>query len=304
MAHAGITRMRFLLLLIALLLTGASAQSQQSRPVVVLVHGRGHLDDDSLAIRRQWKRDLDSALAAVEMPALRDEDVRLAWYADVLDPAADLGCAISPAASDSAGFETFARDFLGSLASALPRNESREARMLLGDMLYAVDASRRCGAERRVAGAIDSALAHRRPVIVVAYSLGAIVAYGNLVRREPRSQELHFITLGSPLGNPEIRTLLGGTPEPLRLPDGVRTWENVYDPDDAFAAPLAGSTRGVRDRATVTGARGDPHYVRRYFRDAATGAALGRALCAATAGVPTPACTRLRAASADGKSTQ
>ena len=273
--------MRFFLSVLGLLLIGTACASQQPRPLVVLVHGRGHLDDDSLVIRAQWKRDLDTALATVGMPALREEDVRLAWYADVLDPAADAGCATTASASDSVGFGTFARDFLGSLATALPRSEGREARMLLGDMLYAVDASRRCGAERRVAGAIDSAVAHRRPVIVMAYSLGALVSYADLARRGPAPAGVYLITLGSPLGNEEIRSLLGGTPEPLRVPAGVRTWENVYDPDDAFAAPLA-AVRGVTDRATVSEARGDPHYVRHYFRDGATGAALARALCAAT----------------------
>jgi hypothetical protein len=66
---------------------GASySPSPELRPVVILVHGRGHLGQDTAALRREWKRDLDSSLTLVGMPRLADADVRLAWYADVLDP--------------------------------------------------------------------------------------------------------------------------------------------------------------------------------------------------------------------------
>lgn len=303
--------MRFLLPLLGLVVVAAARAEVQtapgpivvaarvgaepaSRPIVVLVHGRGHLEDDTAAIRRMWHRDLDSALAAVGMPPLDSGDVRLAWYADVLDPSNDAGCAVTRSVGNSGTFEMFAADFLGSLASALRGPESREARMLLGDMLYAVAPARRCAAQRRVGDVIAAAAAENRPVVVVAYSLGSLVSYSYLISPEfaaSAKRQIRFVTLGSPLGNPEIRTLLGLGVERPRLPAGVSAWENVYDPRDAFAAPLESAASGVRDRVTAAPhTHGDPHFVGRYLRDRATGAAIGRAICAFAKDAQPPGC--------------
>jgi hypothetical protein len=296
----GIPHMRALVLpfVIALLTVGSAAVRPGPRPVVILVHGRGHVDGDSATLRRQWKRDLDSAIAAVGLPRLAAEDLRLAWYADVLDPAFESRCAAKETASDTLGFEGFARGLIGALAMALPRDEAPEARALLGDLLYATDEATRCAAERRVGNAIQSAFAENRPVIVVAYSLGSLVAYGYLNSRgvPARAQEtLRLITLGSPLGNPQIRELLGGGIDSLRMPAAVISWENVYDPNDPFAAALEqGAGVRMRDRVTVSPSAEDAHHIGRYLRDPAAGAAIGRALCEAAPDLA-EACRRLLA---------
>ena len=274
--------MRLSCLVSALLaFSSACVSAQPSRPLVVFVHGRGHLEDDTAALRREWKRDLDTALTRAGLPALRDEDVRLAWYADLLDPSRDPGCPTMAGDADTAGMGLLARDFISSLAGALPSTrESRDLRVILGDMLYAVDASRRCGAQRRVRLALDSAASNGRPVVVVAYSLGSLVTYGALTTAERTTRgRVRLVTVGSPLGNEEMRMLLGESGE-LRLPAGVASWENVYDPNDGFAAPLAPLVSGVRDVELAPTTNGDPHFVTRYLRDARLGAAVGRALCA------------------------
>jgi hypothetical protein len=285
--------MRLSMFGVVLLAATAACVEGQPRPVVVLVHGRGHLGDDTASLRRTWKSSLDSALRQVQLPALPDSDVRLAWYADVLDPAEDAGCPVPAPLADSAGLETFARDFLTSLATALPRNESREVRTFLGDMLYAVDASRRCGAQRRVGRVIDSARAEGRPVIVVAYSLGAVVTYAELARRAKSDigPAIRLVTIGSPLGNPELRELLGEGVDPLRLPPHVASWDNIYNGDDAFAAALATEVSGVVDWPIPGDSRNDPHHVLPYLRHRVTGEALGRALCASTSNKSEP-CSR------------
>jgi hypothetical protein len=261
-------------------LVSACAVGQTPRPLVVLVHGRGHLDDDSAAVRRWWKRDLDTALTRAGFQPLRDEDVRLAWYADVLDPSRDAECAYAASDPDSTGMGRLARDFISSLAGAMPSNgETRDLRLVLGDMLYAVDAERRCGAQRRVAAILDSAAAHQRPVILVAYSLGSLVSYGTLSRAGTRARQVRLVTVGSPLGNEELRMLLGADAR-LTMPSGVLTWENVYDPNDAFAAPLHDVVGTVNDVQLAASSDADPHEIGRYLRDRAMGAAVGRALCA------------------------
>jgi len=100
--------------------------------------------------------------------------------------------------------------------------------------------------------------------------------------------------LGSPLGNRDVRDMLGGGSDSLRMPAGVSAWENIYDPNDPFAAALQapGSTLGILDRVTKSPSDYDAHYIGRYLRDPATGAAVGRALCAAASNSG-PACLRL-----------
>lgn len=275
----------------AALAIGSIAPAQQpERPVVVIVHGRGHVTADSAALRRQWKRDLDAAIASAGA-RLADADVQLAWYADILEPSGTESCARTD--NDSLGIGAFTT-LMGALALALPREESREARSLLGDLIWVVDDARRCAAEQRVGGAIERAIATGRPVIVIGYSLGSLVTYGYLRKREPRASdpEIHLITLGSPLGNPMVRELLGQGVDSLRRPRSVRSWQNVYDPNDPFAARVADAAVGdaALDRATENETSRDPHAIERYLSDRATSAAMRRLLCG-TSG-PSVSCKR------------
>ena len=304
----GIHRMRFIVLpLIATLgCIGAIAGAPHApaNPVVILVHGRGHLDDDSAAMRRMWKRDLDSALSSVGMPRLPDADVRLAWYADVLDPESNDACASErpkATSNDELDFRLVARGIFGTLASALAKDESRGLRGLIGDMLYIADWSTRCAAESRVGSVVAQAAGENRPVIIVAYSLGSLVTYAYLnspAADTLRNTDVRLITIGSPLGVRELRELmLGASADSLRVPRAVTSWENVYDPYDLFSSPLERivSAKRVRDRTTQTQAADDVHYIGRYLRDRATGIALSRALCASTKQSIGPVCAKLPA---------
>jgi hypothetical protein len=233
-------RMRFFALpfLLAACAVAASRTPEPPRPLVVLVHGRGQAGSDSAAMRRQWKNDLDSALSTHGFPALRDEDVRLAWYADVMDPGISAACDRSYTTEASLG--DVARGFLLSLASVMPdsgREEDRQARALIGDVLYLVDPRTRCAAETRLGNVVARARSERRPVILVAYSLGAAVAYGHLARQQDSVAAARLITLGAPIGVPVARELLLGG-DAIRVPRSVLRWVNIYDPDDAFAGPL------------------------------------------------------------------
>lgn len=261
--------------------TGTSTRAAPKSPVVLLVHGRGHVADDSAVLRRRWKSELDSGLARVGAPLLDDTNVRLAWYADVLDAESDTVCDVRDEA-DSLGLRDFARGLLGTLSAAL-RHESSEARSVISDVLFVIDSGKRCAAVRRVGDAVERAVAEQRPVVIVAYSLGAVVAYDYLLHRTRNATvPVRLITVGSPLGNREIRELLGVTVDSVRIPATVESWENIYDPDDPFAARIRAGERGaaISDRAVVDTVRadGDGHYIGHYLRDRATGAALARAL--------------------------
>jgi len=261
--------MRFVLLT-AFFAALLGAQSPR-RPLVIVVHGRGHVADDSAAFRRQWKRDLDAAFADARLPALDDADVRLAWYADVLDPTAGTQCSTG-ADTLSGAQETLG--FLSALVSLVP-DTARELRGLMGDLLYVADKSRRCAAEDRIGRALADAAASRRPVIVVAYSLGSLVAYDYLGARRDTTQTVELITLGSPLAVPEVREIFGVEGALKTLP-GVRRWENVYDDNDVFAGPLGG---GLARDHVLSGTGADAHSIGHYLTDTTTARILAGALC-------------------------
>ena len=235
---------------------------------------------------------------------LRNGDVRLVWYADVLDPAVNGSCATGDKRSGRLeSGEPGVRDVLGVLSTLLTwatsgadggrSADSLELRSFLGDLMYVADARRRCGAEQRLAAALTEARAEKRPVVLVAHSFGSLVAYGYLsgdrrAAAPPEREIERFVTVGSLLGDDGIRELLFGTPASRRLdlPLGVGSWINIRRADDPFAAPIvsdgATGTARLRDvvleSATVSGG---PHDVVAYLSDPVTAQAVIAAWCGA-----------------------
>jgi len=71
------------------------------------------------------------------------------------------------------------------------------------------------------------------PYIVVAHSLGTVLAYDVLrAATDPGIQIALFVTCGTPLGNPEIQQRLQ---QPLQIPRCVAAWRNFYDLIDPIA---------------------------------------------------------------------
>ena len=68
-------------------------EDDRGRPVVILVHGRAMLDRDTAATRKLWLNALTAGGKSITaLPLLSDRDVRVVWYADVLDPRSSAGC--------------------------------------------------------------------------------------------------------------------------------------------------------------------------------------------------------------------
>lgn len=280
------------------------AEERDPRPVVLLVHGRGRMGDDTASLRRDWERALNDGLRAIgARTALRDGDVRLVWYADVLGTRGDVGCTPpvrTRAARDTSGglsglsvFASIAGALLDAAAEGADEgsDDARELRNFAGDLHFFGSARTRCAAERRVGDALVRAQSEGRPVVLVAYSLGALVSWGHLhdralvsdsaEKRLPRVRQL--ITLGSPVGSGDVRALvLGGDSARVALPAGVQSWLNVVDPDDSFSVPLlrgggGDALKGITD-VRREGAAGDtPHDIVGYLRDPATARAISRA---------------------------
>ncbi|GAA3387964.1 alpha/beta hydrolase [Streptomyces roseoviridis] len=87
--------------------------------------------------------------------------------------------------------------------------------------------------DQRIRARVADCLDPDGPNIVVAHSLGTVVALETL--HEQAADVALFVTLGSPLG---IRTAVRPRvrPHPLGTPDGVRRWLNFWDRDDIVAA--------------------------------------------------------------------
>ena len=290
----------------------APGGAEAGRPIILLVHGRGQLGRDTAVLRAQWERALGAGIAALtSRPLLAPGDVRLVWYADVLDPAspspscdddegdAEDARASSPPARSDAGdtgdvlqlLASVTSAFFTSLYESIPGESRTAMRELVGDLLYLGDRWRRCAVEHRLASALDLAAREQRPVVLVAHSLGSLVSYRYLradragARQQPAPAIHRYVTLGSMLGIPELQELLLGRAGPLALSARVGSWVNVRHDDDPFAVPLADST-GARERSSprirelvTSSTTSDPHDIVGYLRDPAAARAIAWAWC-------------------------
>jgi len=296
----------------------APAPRISPRPVVLLVHGRGLLGRDTTVLRRSAQRSLEAgARALTGHTLLEDGDVRLVWYADVLDPRSTERCDYAPddrrarriAAADGelALFASQIGDVLGSIASLFSDDTANvEFRAIAGDLSYVSDARKRCAAERRLTSALARASEEHRPVVMVAHSFGSIVAYDRLTAPFARAdvgRVERLVTVGAMIGVPDLRRILFGdaAADSLTLPPTVGSWVNVRNPSDALAAPLSlpggaspGSTAISDLLTTVSGDEPDAHELDGYLRDPVAARAVLGAWCAAFGSGAPAGCEVLR----------
>jgi pimeloyl-ACP methyl ester carboxylesterase len=282
---------RLLTLAGALVLAAAAPPNDRGRPVVLLVHGRGMVDRDSAATRKFWADALRGGVKGVAGDSLITErDVRVVWYADVLDPKSNAGCdydrtdprARRDAAEDPElkSLVSLAGNLIGSLTGLIADTESTsDLRGLAADASFLGDARKRCASERRLADAIDRARTEGRPIVLVAHSLGALVAYDYLSTRTDSGLVSRFVTIGSMLGSPMRHLIIGGdSTDTLSRPASVSDWVNIRNEQDPLAVPLAIG----RDIATNPPAdEPDAHEMVGYLRGAATAREVASGWCLA-----------------------
>ncbi|MFF0227025.1 hypothetical protein [Streptomyces sp. NPDC004629] len=133
--------------------------------------------------------------------------------------------------------------------------------------------------ERQAARAeVANAIAEHRPQIVIAHSLGSVVAYEALWS-QPALQVDLLLTLGSPLGIPSVvfeRLMPAPVGARGSRPPGVTRWINFADAGDIVAIPRWLSTRfdGIDHDTEANIHMIDFHRVASYLRHPATAAAL------------------------------
>ncbi|MET9462594.1 hypothetical protein ABZY05_47705 [Streptomyces canus] len=123
---------------------------------------------------------------------------------------------------------------------------------------------------------VAQTIREHRPTVVVAHSLGSVVAYEALHEFSDLQAEL-LVTLGSPLGLPAMMRKLD--PEPIsgygQRPPGVGRWVNVADVGDLVALPpkLGGCFPVDAHETTDIGLLAF-HSLERYLADGMTGAVI------------------------------
>ncbi|MFG2129959.1 serine peptidase [Streptomyces sp. NPDC048751] len=137
------------------------------------------------------------------------------------------------------------------------------------------------GRREAVRERVRTALVRHRPDVVVAHSLGSVVAYEALHDLAGELDVRLFLTLGSPLALPHA-VFHRLDPAPLdglgSRPPGTRRWVNVADVGDFVAVPkgqLARVFPGVEELPEISIAPLWPHSVLDYLRHpSVTGALL------------------------------
>lgn len=120
---------------------------------------------------------------------------------------------------------------------------------------------------------VAEAITRTEPQVIIAHSLGSVVAYETLWAHQHLQIEL-LLTVGSPLAMPDIvYDRLQAPPTDRTRPPGVRRWINISDPGDIVAVPRGGIARGFTGLdADLTDAihAFDFHRVTHYLSCAAT----------------------------------
>jgi pimeloyl-ACP methyl ester carboxylesterase len=100
---------------------------------------------------------------------------------------------------------------------------------------YHADENLRRSMQSRLIDVLKPAMRSGKPVMLIAHSMGSIIAYDVLLNNPP-FRVAHFITVGSPLGLGEVKAHLAHHVGPLRVPQGVMNWSNYADQRDPIAA--------------------------------------------------------------------
>lgn len=77
--------------------------------------------------------------------------------------------------------------------------------------------------------ALESKIAQFKPDVICAHSLGSLIAYDTFARNPAVVSGKTFITLGSQIGNPFVRSIFGGRIEPLTK---ASFWYHLYNKED------------------------------------------------------------------------
>lgn len=233
---------------------------------LILIHGRDQQGKDCQALQKVWTEALDVGLDAAGLPGIGEHEVVFPYYADNLTAMVnEIKSATAPlvnvkgsestsAVLDSVQIalllEVLGKDALAAIsqeealhkglqntaaAIALARIADRSA-LGQGFLTKLTEDVSTYLQHQVVAKRVNDLVAlaiGTQACVVVAHSLGSIVAYRVLRELGAAAQVRRLITVGSPLGLHTVRKLL--SPPARTFPAGVGSWFNAFDPADIVA---------------------------------------------------------------------
>lgn len=224
---------------------------------VTFVHGAGK-QTSAEELMRAWRW----ALAEDGGIVLGPDDVSMVYWADLFgDEVESLDAMFAMGDLEMTLYDSW-RDRLSRWASRLKRDLEREITRKLNDLedltmrlfvyqmhSYLLDQN---GVQQDVRDRFLQHLNERQPRVVVAHSMGSVIAYDCFKRVPDCPTVPEFLTFGSPLGFPTIQrhmkphwTPQDGYPRPT-----VGRWTNVFDLLD----PVTVSDKGLAEDYRVDGA--------------------------------------------------
>lgn len=283
---------------------------------LVFVHGRGQGGRTADELLQTWTTALNEGLTAIGRPGLGPQtEVRLPFYGRHLDELsrrrpepgtvglrgsapgtvdelegrlvleiADRAGISEKEIAAEAGQDVVSRDpqnwaWVQAAARVLSRQLPWLGRRLLPVLTEDVNAYLTRVHVTRVVDDLVAEAVGDGPAVVVAHSLGTVVAYRVLSRVIPSVPVPLLVTLGSPLGIDVVKTHL---PTPLGRPPGVEHWLNAADQRDyvALYSRLDRDTfpAEIENLSDVHNPRDDPHGITGYLRDEVVAGRIERAL--------------------------
>ncbi|EHK55582.1 hypothetical protein [Allomesorhizobium alhagi] len=236
---------------------------------LVLIHGRQQQGLDQVALRDRWVKSLSDALKKKNLTLASDLQIEFPYYGDELDRfvtlsklplVTDITSRGDGTTDDLLAFQSqFVDEMIKKAAvpdelvdeefgnrttergplnwewvqaglRALDRHTGLSG-PILAEFTRDVYLYLKVDACRKAINGIVGASLNAEPTVVVAHSLGTVVAYDVLRAQNSATNVPLLITLGSPLGIMQIRNSF----RPLEYPQGVQGWFNAYDERDYVA---------------------------------------------------------------------
>jgi hypothetical protein len=236
---------------------------------LLLVHGRAQEGKSPEIIRDEWMTALRRGFAVAGVREPPDITIDVPFYGDKLEellrhrdlPQADNVATRGDAVDD--GYAEFLRDvaiqasengivtdqeldlelrgpqerapenwaWVQAIIRVVDRRATGVASFSIGKLLRDVFIYVNDRPVRRAINAIVAEKLTGEPTVVVAHSLGSVVAY-EVLRAHVGNMVPRYVTVGSPLG---IRAISQRLATPLVMPAGAADWYNAFDPHDVVA---------------------------------------------------------------------
>lgn len=201
---------------------------------ILCVHGVGD-HHTSLAWQDDWKAAIRAGLGKWDQQA--DPDIQFLDYDDLFN-AADMNAGTVASAIWKLGASGIWHG-IGDIFS-----RSRGLADIPTELRWTAGMVAQWGENERLRelcrGRLSAAIGRINPSVIAAHSLGSLVSYDTFRLNEFLLTNRVFVTFGSQIGNPFVRSTFAGRIEPLKL---AREWYHLFNPDDrAFAHEITLTT--------------------------------------------------------------